>query len=187
MSANLIILLFASWLVPTALVDPAQSGSPDAPGCGLATVMFAVQTDRNQHAVPNPEPAKALLVFLQDDARFGARPRPTTRFGVDGAWAGATHANSYFYVPIEPGEHHLCASWQFSVPPNPRLDPRPRSTAAAHFTAEAGKIYYFRARDVLILESAGSTGPDVELEGLDSDEALILLRSFAFSSSHAKN
>lgn len=179
MSASLIILLFASWLGPTALVDPAQSGSLGAPGCGPANIKFDVETDRNQHTVPNPEPGKALVVFLQDDEHFGAVPRPTTRFGVDGAWVGATHKNSYFYVPINPGEHHLCASWQLREISNP--DARP--TAAAHFTAEAGKIYYFRARDVMILGSPGATGPDVELEPVDSDEAGVLLNSFALSRS----
>ncbi|HXZ39628.1 MAG TPA: DUF2846 domain-containing protein [Terriglobales bacterium] len=186
MSASLIILLFASWLVPpaAALAGPeTQSNSLGAPGCGPASIKFDVETDRNQHAAPNPEPGKALLVLLQDDSRFGAKPRPTTRFGLDGAWVGATHANSYFYVPIDPGEHHLCASWQLREIVNPHARP----TAAAHFTAEAGKIYYFRARDVFIFGSTGATGPDVELEPLDSDEAPILLRSFAFSSSHAKN
>ena len=108
MSASLIILLFASWLVPpaAALAGPeTQSNSLGAPGCGPASIKFDVETDRNQHAAPNPEPGKALLVLLQDDSRFGAKPRPTTRFGLDGAWVGATHANSYFYVPIDPGAH----------------------------------------------------------------------------------
>jgi Protein of unknown function (DUF2846) len=185
MRACLLILLFASALGPpaAALAGPApQSGSLGAPGCGLATVKFDVETHRDQHAAPNPEPGKALLVLLQDDSRFGAKPRPTTRFGIDGTWIGATHANSYLYVPINPGEHHLCASWQLSQVSNPEARP----TAAAHFTAEAGKIYYFRARDVLIFESTGATSPDVELEPMDSDEAPILLRSFAFSSSHVK-
>jgi hypothetical protein len=185
MAYSLIIFLFAFWFIPpaAALVDTAtQSNSLGAPGCGPANLKFNVKTEADQHSVPNPEPGKALLVLLQDDAHFGARPRPTTRFGVDGVWAGATHANSYFYVPIDPGEHHLCASWQSSQV----LNPEARPTAAAHFTAELGKIYYFRARGVLILGSPGATGPDVELEPLDSDEAPILLRSFAFSSSHAK-
>jgi hypothetical protein len=183
MSASLIILLFASWLVPTttASVDP-QSGSLGAPGCGPADVKFDVKTDSDQHTAPNPEPGKALVVFLQDDEQFNSKPRPTTRFGVDGAWVGATHANSYFYVSVDPGEHHLCASWQSRV-----ILARPaRPTAAAHFTAEAGKTYYFRARDKVITDFQGPavSNPEVILEPVDSDEAMVLLRSFALSRSH---
>ena len=185
MSASLIILLFASWLVSpaAALAGPeTQSNSLGAPGCGPASIKFDVETDHNQHAVPNPEAGKALFVFLQDDAQFNSTPRPTARFGVDGTWVGATHANSYFYVPVDPGEHHLCASWQSRV----ILTRHSRSTAAARFTAEAGKTYYFRARDKVITDFSGAavSDPEVKLEPLDSDEAMVLLRSFALSQSH---
>ena len=182
MSASLIILLFASWLVHPALADPAQSGSLGAPGCGPASIKFDVETDRDQHTVPNPEAGKALVVFLQDDAQFNSTPRPTARFGVDGTWVGATHANSYFYFSVDPGDHHLCTSWQSRV-----VLTRPsRSTAAAQFTAEAGKTYYFRALDKVISDSRGVavSNPEVKLEPLDSDEAMVLLRSFALSRSH---
>jgi hypothetical protein len=182
MSASLVILLFASWLVPTALVDPPQSGSLGAPGCGPASIKFDVETDRNQHTVPNPEAGKALVVFLQDDAQFDSTPRPTSRFGVDGTWVGATHANSYLYVSVDPGDHHLCASWQSRV----ILTRHSRSTAAAQFTAEAGKTYYFRALDTVITDFRGAavSDPEVILEPVDSDEAMVLLRSFALSRSH---
>jgi hypothetical protein len=135
-----------------------------------------VNTDAEQHSVPSPEAGKALVVFLQDDFEFNSTPKPTTRFGVDGIWVGATHANSYFYVPVDPGEHHLCASWQSSV-----TVVAARSMAAAHFTAQARKTYYFRARDMLIVPH-----PEVELKPLDSDEAMVLLTLFAFSRSHPK-
>jgi len=79
MSFNLIIILFASWLVSTASVDPAQSSSLGAPGCGPASIKFEVNTDPEQHAVPNPEPEKALVAFLQDDTQFNSTPRPTTQ------------------------------------------------------------------------------------------------------------
>src|SRR5579862_4400080 len=183
MKLSLIILLFASWLVSIASADP-QSSSSDEPGCGPAAIKFQVHTDRNQHAVPNPQPEKALVVFLQDDAQFNSTPKPTARFGVDGTWVGATHANSYFYVFLDPGEHHLCTSWQSRV-----VLTRPaRSTAAAHFTAEAGKTYYFRARDSVTSDFNGAavSNPEVKLEPLDSDEAKVLLNSFVLSQSHAK-
>lgn len=179
MTASLVVLLFAS-----AFGSPTQTNSLGAPGCGPADVQFDVKTDGGNHAVPAPEPGKALIVFLQDDAKFASRPRPTTRFGIDGNWVGATHANSFLYASIEPGEHHLCANWQNRVI---LIGPK-RSTAAAHFTFEAGETYYFRARDVAVTDHNGAvvTEPEVKLEPVDSDEAQVLMNSFAYSSSHAK-
>jgi Protein of unknown function (DUF2846) len=183
MSASLIVLLYASWLASIGLVDPMQSSSLGAPGCGPASIKFEVNTVREQHAVPNPEPGKALVVFLQDDAKFNSTPRPTARFGIDGTWVGATHANSYFYLSVDPGEHHLCTSWQSRV----ILTRHSRSTAAAHFTAQAGETYYFRARDEVMTDFHGAavSDPEVKLESLDSDEATVLLSSFALSRSHS--
>lgn len=179
MTASVVVLLFAS-----AFGSSTQANSLGAPGCGPADVQFDVKTDGANHAAPAPEPGKALIVFLQDDGKFGSRPRPTTRFGIDGNWVGATHANSFLYVSIDPGEHHLCANWQNRVV----LIGPTRSTAAAHFTAEAGQTYYFRARDVAITDHGGAvvSEPEVKLEPVDSDEALVLMNSFASSASHAK-
>jgi hypothetical protein len=177
MTPGLLVLLFASSLVPVP-----QSNSLGAPGCGSADVQFDVKTS-NQHSVPAPDASKALIVFLQDDAKFESRPRPTVRFGVDGSWVGATHSNSFFYVSVDPGEHHLCANWQSRVV---LLVPT-RPTAAAHFIAEAGNVYYFTARDINITNH-GTTGsvPEVRFEPMDSDEGQVLTSSFSFSESHPK-
>lgn len=163
----------------------AQDNPLGAPGCGPADAKLGVKTDAKVHPNPDPDAGKALVFFLQDDEKFGSRPRPTTRFGIDGAWVGATQANSYFFVTVDPGEHHLCADWQNRV----SLVVPTRPTAAAHFTAEAGKAYYFRARDIAITDHSGAltSDPEVKLEPVDSDEALILMNSFALSTSKAKN
>jgi hypothetical protein len=185
MASSLVILVFASSLVASPKTSPVPSTQANylgAPGCGPTNLEFDVNTDRGQHNIPAPDAEKATIVFLQDDAGFGARPRPTTRFGIDGTWVGATHANSYFYVSIDPGEHHLCANWQ-SHDGAVGLPTRP--TAAAHFTAEAGKTYYFRARDVA-RNDRGAAGAEVRLDPVDSDEALVLVKTFEFSSSHVK-
>ena len=138
-----------------------------------------VKTTENKNALPAPDSGKALIVFLQDDARFQSEPRQTTRFGIDGIWVGATHSNSYFYVPVDPGEHHLCANWQSKAV----LIGPSRSTAAMQFVAEAGKIYTFRARDLYYKDR-----PPVELklEAVDNGEAQILMNSFELSSWHPK-
>jgi len=178
MSTSLILLLVASSLFPATQANPLG-----APGCGPTNIEFDVKTNGKQHTAPGPEAGKALIVFLQDDVKFGTRPRPTTRFGIDGTWVGATHANSFFYVSVDPGERHLCANWQSPV----RLIPT-RPTAAAHFTAEAGKTYYYRAKDIAYTDRNGAVigEPEVKLEPLDEDEAKVLMSSFALSESHPK-
>jgi hypothetical protein len=175
-------LLVATLLLAVAspVFGQAQSsGATSIPGCGAANIEFNVKTDDKQRLAVQPGAGKANVYFLQDDAAFLSRPRPTTRFGVDGAWVGATHSNSYFYITIDPGVHHLCASWQGFV----GLDPQ-RREAALHFTAEAGSDYYFRAKDIA---NPNEKMPAVILlKPLDSDEGQLLISQFSFSTSNPK-
>ena len=177
------ILLFAASVLLSSN-SMAQSG----PGCGPANVKFDVKTGKAQNNAPTPEPGKALVFFLQDDLNFSSRPRPTTRFGIDRTWVGATHSNSYFYVQVDPGEHHICANWQSTVIVS-SVPKRP--TAANHFTAEVGKSYYFRARDITQVRNPDGkvevvSEAEVVLEPVESDEAQVLVNTFSFSSSHPK-
>jgi hypothetical protein len=149
-----------------------------APGCGAANVDFEVRTDNSRHPTGQPDAGKALVYFLQDDANFIDRPRPTTRFGLDGAWVGATHSDSYFYVSVDPGEHHLCASWQGLVILGPK-----RGEAALQITVEAGQTYYFRAKDV---DDSRNKPAELIFEKLDPDEAQLLMSKFSFSISNPK-
>jgi hypothetical protein len=167
---SIFVLLFS-------VVQVGRIHAQSAPGCSQTKAEFEVKTEKDSHAA-KPEPGKALVYFLQDDLHFDSRPRPTTLFGIDGNWVGATHGNSYFFVYVEPGEHHLCSEWQMDVILN---YPQKRTTAALHFTAESGKTYYFRAKDIAIKELVGA-----ELEAMDSDEAQLVMGSFEYSSSHPK-
>jgi len=156
---------------------PPTTASATAAGCGQADVRFEVKSDSQQHPIVQPEDGKAVLYFMQDDAEFLSRPRPTTRFGVDGEWVGATNANSYFYVSLAPGVHHLCASWQsfvgFGV----------ENTAAAHFTADTGGVYFFSAQDFWNRNG----GPaNIKFVPIDSDEGRLLASKFSFSTSKPK-
>ncbi|MGA3194313.1 MAG: hypothetical protein ABSD39_04865 [Terriglobales bacterium] len=156
----------------------APAASTTAPGCGPIDIHFQVKADQNRHPTIQPDAGKAVLYFLQDDAEYLTRPRPTTRMGIDGEWVGATKSNSYFYVLIAPGEHHLCASWQSSGGAI-----TPKDTAAAHFTADPGGVYFFRARDFWARDIGTA---HVELLPLDSDEAPLLVGKFSFSTSTPK-
>jgi len=174
-----LILLF---LLACPMFATAQTGS----SCGTANVNFDIRTTKQPPASPAAQPGRALVYLLQDDLKYNTAPRPTTRFAIDGTWVGATHANSYFYVFVDPGEHHLCANWQSARTGLNWIGPK-RSTAAAHLTAEAGKIYYFRARDIVKMDDNEIVSePEVLLLPLDSDEARAIMQSFSFSISHPR-
>jgi hypothetical protein len=93
-----------------------------------------------------------------------------SRVGVDGSWVGATKDNSWFSLPLEPGEHHLCVNLDFESFGNP--------VEFAHFSAEAGKVYYFRWR---LMQSV-----DLLLAPVDSDEAMHEIETFPLSVSKPK-
>jgi hypothetical protein len=170
----LLVLAFAS----ATFAQSAPTVTAAAPGCGPDNTKFDVQSTKSQHPFAKPDVGKAMLYFLQDDTYFLSRPRPTTRFGLDGNWVGATQSNAYFYVAVDPGEHHLCAGWQSFVGIG-----AVQKSAAAHFTADAGGTYFFIVRDHWN-ENHGPAG--MKFDPLDGDEAQLLMTKFAFSTSRPK-
>ena len=176
MKTALMILLFASSAFPQGA--PSATGTAAAPGCGPADFKFEVKPSDSSHPVTQPEPGKALVYFMQDDKVFESHPRPTVKWGVDGNWVGATQSNTYFYISIDPGEHHLCSEWQTAV-----IVTAGRQASAAHFTAEAGQVYYFRAQDFFLRDTGAA---NIALGPVDGDEAQLLMTNFGFSSSHPK-
>jgi len=99
---------------------------------------------------------------------------------MDGAWLGATRTNSYIAFTVEPGEHHLCTSWQSHWQRLSKL------AAFAGFTAEPGKVYYFRERVTYSSYGGGSANMNLDLEPVNLDEGQYLIASYKPSTSHAK-
>src|SRR2546430_1529256 len=174
-----VLLLFA--FTTSSFAQNAPTGAAAAPGCGSDNTKFDVKTDRSLHPLVKPEPGKALVYFLQDDSYFQSRPRPTTRFGLDGNWVGATQANAYFYVSVDPGEHHLCADWQSFVSFNVA-----KKSAAAHFTAEAGGVYFFIVNNRADSGRENERPMGMKLSALDRDEGQHLMSKFGFSTSRVR-
>jgi hypothetical protein len=170
------LLLFL--MATPALAQSSTTGSAVAPGCGTVDTQFKVETDKDQRAAAQPVEGKALVYFIEDDTEFGSFVKPTTRAGVDGEWVGATHGSSFIHFSVDPGERHLCANWQAEIIVTPG-----RQVAAAHFTAEAGVVYYFRVRNTLV-RSAGTAA--IDFEPLDSDEGQLLVRRYSLMTSHPK-
>ena len=100
-------------------------------------------TQKGQPAPAAPAPGKAQIVFIEEMDNADGKCLhcdATTRFGMDGAWVGANHGNSYFTLAADPGEHHLCVDWQSVFG---RLK---QKIGLASFTAEPGRVYYFQAK-----------------------------------------
>lgn len=186
MFGKLFAILACSILLQTypALAQNNPSSSAGTPGCGDPKIKFDVKTG-NSGSVAKPDPGKATVYFIEDDKNFNSIPKPTTRLGIDGEWAGATHGNSYFSVSVNPGVHHLCASWQSSLPALGQGD----QMAAAHFTAVPGGVYYFEVKNSLVARAGqpDSSGiASITLTPLDSDEGQLQANSFKLSVSQPK-
>lgn len=139
----------------------------------MNSVTFDVTTAKIKNTAATPDSGKALVYFIEDDSTFESIPKPTVRLGMDGTWMGATHSSSWFNFPVDLGEHHLCANWQSRVV----LFGSSHQTAAVHFTAVAGKTYFFRMQDAW----NRAAGLSINFTRLDSDEGQILIRKFAHS------
>jgi hypothetical protein len=145
-------------------------------GCGPHDKKFEVNSDESQHPTPIPEEGKAVIYFVVDGHPVPAAPY-TSVFGVDGKWVGAVNAGRYFFVPIEPGEHHLCARRQSLLPPGgPRV-------SVHSLKAEPGASYYFRTR---MFEIVGGVFV-FQLDQMDSDEGRWFVAWSKFSTSHSKD
>jgi len=158
LAAILLLSCFAFGQDETAVVAAEAA-------CGPRDVKFEVKADATQHPTPMPGNGKALIYVVQEDPI-------TSRLGVDGKWVGASKGQTYFFVPIDPGEHHLCAIGQIGAVTRVSLH---------GLKAEAGMTYYFVPHivgaPVYIIESKF----DLSLEDPDQGKALVARAKFATS------
>jgi hypothetical protein len=153
----------------------ASAQNPLPPACGPNDVSFNVKLDKSQHSLTQPEPGKARIYFINDlgVVRTLRTQTEPLRLGVDGAWVGASHGNSYFSVSIDPGEHHICAALQYYR--------EAKLVVVAHLQVEAGRTYFYRTRLVALGDPQY-----LELDPADSDEGEFLIASYPLSVSHSK-
>jgi hypothetical protein len=173
-SAFAFILIAAS----VSAQNPAPAPLPQS-ACGPWNVKFQIDIDDSHRPIPKVEPGKAL-VFVIEDQRYMGVNDVTVRVGLDGAWVGATLGDSYLFFTVEPGEHHLC------VDIRPGILNAGRTVSLFGLTAEAGSVYYLRART-----DGGRDGPSyhtisIDLDPLNSDEGKFLVASFPLSVSNPK-
>jgi hypothetical protein len=154
-------LVYASQVWATTLPD----------SCGIDKVKFNVTTEEGQPVPATPAEAKAQVVFIEGENQpIGPFMHATVRLGMDGAWVGANHGNSYFALTVDPGVHHLCASWGG------------KNVDATSFTAEPGQVYYFGAKVTVNSRYSVTFG----LSQLNEDEGKYLVKGSKLSTSKPK-
>ena len=169
-------------LLCVSLVFAAQARAtvlPDA--CGDDKIKFDVSAKSGQPAPAPPPAGKAQIVFIENENQMvGTMMYATVRFGLDGTWAGANYNNSYFAVPVDPGVHHLCASWQSS------LRMIKKYIDVASFTAEPGKVYYFAANVKVIPTGDNNANYDFSITQLNDDEGQYRVKAWKLATSKPK-
>jgi hypothetical protein len=175
MKAALVVILFA-----TSALAQRQSVLAAEVACGLKEIQFDTQLSAAQPPA-QPDAGKSLVYLVEVFEKVvGQLSSPTLRVGLDGAWVGADKGNSYISFSVDPGEHHLCTRWQS------RWKRYSNEVAFTSFTAEPGKIYFFRARIHEIGGSGGASNFSLDLEPLNGDEGKYLVASSPLSVSHPK-
>lgn len=167
----------------------AQDNSPTQrrAGCGPDQAKFDVKREAHSHPTGTPEPGKALVYVFGDSQLDNTAIHIgglITRVGVDGEWVGAYEHKSYTYFSVGPGEHRLCTSQQSA------LKSRRDNASAITFTAEKGKVYYFRTQPspTSLTQSTVSRVPNgkVELAAVDPAQAQLMVPKWAYSTSQPK-
>ncbi|MGA7226277.1 MAG: hypothetical protein WA603_13510 [Candidatus Acidiferrales bacterium] len=132
---------------------------------------------KSQAGPTGPAEGKAQIVFIENENQMmGLGMYATVRFGMDGAWVGANYGNSYFALTVDPGVHHLCASWQSS------LKSLKKNVELTSFTAEPGHVYYFAAQVTVASRDNAIFG----LSQLNEDEGKYRVEESKLSTSKPK-
>jgi hypothetical protein len=178
MKSMLAVSLLTMLAVPVFAQDQATAARTAA-GCGADSVQFDVKTDKSLHPQGQAPAGKALVYVFEverTDAQAFKIGAATIRVGLDGQWVGANHGNTYFYFPVDPGDHSLCANWQSTLGRISKL------ASAVSLTAETGQVYYFLTK----VDERSHDNPAVWMEAVDPAEAKLLIASASLSDFHPK-
>ena len=164
MKTILAVILFSC--VAMAQNDAAIEKAKSA--CGPGRAHFDVEATDYTNSVTQPTSGKALVYVI-------AEGPITARIGLNGAWVGAVEGNSHLSFPVDPGEQHVCASWQSIFIKTNKL------VGLSSFTAEAGKVYYFRVR-----VTVQGQNPILDMETINGDQGSYMVLKSKISESHVK-
>lgn len=176
----LAVLPFTAHVTAQTPTAPASPATWTAAGCGVDQIHYHVKRDK--HAQPvQPEPGKAIVYFIENDDDFNMVPMPTTRVGIDGQWVGATEDKAYVAFLVDPGPHHLCASWQSAGDNGSALISGayigyPSKAVAIVFTAQPGGVYYFLDKNFYDAHDQSDNRSSLGLSLLDAQQGSELIR-----------
>jgi len=174
------LTLLALLLAPMAFAQNAGSKAFVPEACGPIDVEFSVKANKNQHTIGQPETGKALVYFIEEYPLNAGLIHPTVRLAMDGKWVGANRGGSYFSFSVEPGNHHLCASWQ-----SPSEDIA-EQFSVMNFTAEEGKVYFLRIEPRAEAYHDRGEAWSKDLGPVNPDEGKYLINTLPLSISRAK-
>jgi hypothetical protein len=163
-------ILFAAILLSCAAMAQNDAAIEKAKSaCGPGQIHFDVDATNYTESIAQPTNGKAFVFVI-------AQSNNTVRIGLNGAWVGAVEDDSHMSFPVDPGEHHLCASRQsFFSKGN-------ATVALSSFTAEAGKVYYFRVRAT----SQGDTAFLLDMKPVNNDQGSYMVLKSKISDWHVR-
>jgi hypothetical protein len=179
------MVVWCGLLSAAALVNgqTVQAGTSPLAACGDDTTSYDVSRGSMGDSVSTPDAGKATVYIVEpsdmgDKGRFN---RLTIRHGLDGAWLGATQGFTYLSRTVDPGVHHLCSRLQS------HLRAFSDQVSLNNFEAEAGKRYYFRVVQIMVVGAMEGSVYTIDLQPVSEDEGRLLVSEAAVSLSKKKS
>ncbi len=97
--------------------------------CGTEKVNYSAKTDKKNHPTPDAPADKAMIYVLRPTI-IGLKIN--SKLAVDGNWMGVNRGKTYFFFPLEPGEHYFCSESE--------------NQDYLALTVEAGKTYFLQQK-----------------------------------------
>lgn len=175
---SIVALLFLA-LVSVSVTVAAENAPTEkqaVSACGDSHATFKVTRNPKDHPLAPAVTGKAQVYIIEEfEKPWNEIGNPTIRVGMDGSWIGANQGGSYLFSQVDPGEHHLCVNWQSKLKQLNKL------IALTDFKAKPGQAYYFRSR--FLMTYVLNDGPfyTLDLEPINSDEAMLLLARYPHS------
>jgi hypothetical protein len=159
-------LLLALAAKPSKAQQPIPN--PLAAACGSTEANFTVKRDTGSSTPAQVPPGKALVYIIESMQNYPFVTKKVN-IGLDGAWFGATDANTHVSFTVDPGVHHLCAVYQGHAE---SMD-NEGHTLLLRLNTQAGHIYYVRYHALFLKDSPGIAF----FEPIDEDEGQYLVQS----------
>jgi hypothetical protein len=144
-----------------------SAANPVTAACGPDAANYVVKKDPTPRG-PVQAPADKALVYVIEVMPHIPFLTSKVNIGFDGRWVGATEADGFLNITLDPGEHHACAVYQGHAE---GMDAEGQ-TLLLHLTVEAGKTYYLRYHAFFVKDAGGIAF----FEPVDADEGELLLQ-----------